>query len=280
MSKGKAFEKFIDNLERLLNESSGTTVERNAYLQTKNGSRRQIDVLLTHRTDRHTFTTIIECKDWKRKVDVKVIEEFASKIKAVDGDKGIIISKSGFTSGLIKESEAYSNISLYTIEQIDQVTNEILDFNSVGYYKITHSSNDWTVRFHEKLDTNQAMKLYTKLKFNDNSTSFDITEIAQEFLSQNRDFLVKKILDTNKTAKAAIEAEITLDINLATPAFYEIDGIKTYVIGFKSVIKSMLNITAIEITEIYKYKNLSKNETVALLLKLDLDEETMKLVLS
>ena len=71
MSKGKAFENFVDNIEKILNSDSSTTVEKNIHLPTKNGSIRQIDVILTHQSGRHIFKTIIECKDWKRKVDIK-----------------------------------------------------------------------------------------------------------------------------------------------------------------------------------------------------------------
>lgn len=278
--KGKAFETFIEQLERLLNTSSCTTVERNVHLPTKNGSVRQIDVLLTHKTDRHTFKTIIECKDWKRKADVKVIDEFVTKIKSVGADKGIIVSKSGFTTGLIREAKAHEFISLYTIQEVDSVAKEILDFNRLGYYVVTHRSNDWTVRFREKQEINKEMVLYTKLKLNETSKEFDITEVAQEFLTNKQQYIVSKVLDAAETEGSSINAELTLDINLPHPAYYDIGGKRTYVTGFKSIIKTTLTVNPVDIDKVFKYHDVSRNETVALLLNVDLNEETRTLVFS
>lgn len=279
MAKGKSFETFIENLERLLNKATSTTIEKNTYLTSKNGSRRQIDVLLTHKIGRHIFKTIIECKDWKRKVDIKVIDEFSAKVKSVGADKGIIVSKSGFTSGLLKEATTYNFISLYTIDEVEDIANEIIDFNSVRFFKITHHSNDWTVRFAARQTINDNMQLYTKLKFEEGLKEFDITEIAQDYLTSNQNFIINKILTENQSINQIIETQLTLNINLSQPAFYEAEGTKTFVIGFKSVIQTTLRINIIEIASVSKYQNVTENKTVAILLNLKLDEQTRKLIL-
>ncbi|MES2430786.1 MAG: restriction endonuclease [Bacteroidota bacterium] len=278
--KGKHFENFIENLERNLNKSHATTIEKNVHRLTRQGSLRQIDVLLTHKIGRHSFTTIIECKDWKRKVDIKIIEEFASKLKALEADKGILVSKSGFTNGLFKEALAYPNISLYTIQEADEATKQILELQKIDSYAITYSSNDWIVRFLEKKEINQTIGLYTKLKIEDDGPPFDITAIAHDFLSQNKSFIVNKIIDADNSKNRNINAQLSLDINLRKYAFYEIDNIRTYITGFRSVVKATLKINPVKIAGVYKYQNISKNETIALVLKLNFDEGTRKLILA
>jgi hypothetical protein len=279
MAKGKSFEIFIENLERLLNKDNSTTIEKNVYLTSSKGIRRQIDVLLTHKIDRHIFRTIIECKDWKRKPDIKVIDEFSSKLKSVGVEKGIIVSRSGFTSGLLKEAKAYSFISLYTIDEVEDIASEIIDFNRVGFFKITYNSNDWTVRFAENQEINDSMRLYTKLKFGEGLKEFDVTEITQDYLTKNKDFIINKIFSNNQIYNNTIEAQLTLDINLPQKAFYETESIKTFITGFKSVIQTTVKVNIIEIESVSKYQNLSENKTVAVLINLKLDEETKKLIL-
>lgn len=279
MAKGKSFEKFIENLERLLNKDTATTIEKNIYLTSKNGNKRQIDILLTHKIGRHIFRTIIECKDWKRKVDIKVIDEFSTKIRSVNVEKGIIVSKSGFTSGLLKEAEAYSFISLYTINEVENIASEIIDFNKVGYFKITYHSNDWTVRLAERQEINNSLGLYSKLKFEEGLKEFDITEIAQDYLTSNQKFIVTKILAENQNHNHTIEAQLTLDITLPQSAFYEAKGIRTFITGFRSVIQTTLKINIIEIESVSKYHNLSENKTVARLINLKLDERNKRLIL-
>lgn len=279
MAKGKTFENFIENLERLLNNDTLTKIESNTYLISKSGNKRQIDVLLTHTIGRHIFKTIIECKDWKRKVDIKVIDEFSAKIKSLDVQKGIIVSKNGFTKGLLKEAEAYNLISLYTLNEVENIACEILNFNRVGFFKITYESNDWTVRFVERKEINDNIRIYTKLKFEDGLKEFDITEIAQDYLLSNKNFIVNKILSENKCHNNTIESNLILDINLSKTAFYEVEGIKTFITGFKANIKTTLKVNILEIESLSKYQNLSENATVAILINLILDEETKKLIL-
>ena len=83
--------------------------------------------------------------------------------------------------------EEYNNISLYSIDNVEDIRNEILDFHKVGIYTITYYSNDWTVKFFEKKPINDNIKLYTKLKFVDSIEEFDITDIAQDYLKANKD---------------------------------------------------------------------------------------------
>lgn len=280
MTKGKSFENFIENLEKLLIQNPSTTLLANTQLTNKQGVSRQIDVLLTHKVDRHTFRTIIECKNWKRKVDIKVLDEFVTKVKSVDVEKGIIVSKSGFTSGLLNQAKEYNNISLYSIDNVEDIRNEILDFHKVGIYTITYYSNDWTVKFFEKKPINDNIKLYTKLKFVDSIEEFDITDIAQDYLKANKDFIIQKILKETLNSKNLIEADLILDINLKKAAIYEFEQNHTFIIGFKSILKTTLSLNTVDIESVSKYQNLTENKTIAVILNLNLDEKTRKLMLA
>jgi hypothetical protein len=277
MKKWKEFENFITHLESLLNKNPSASIKKNTYLNTSNGSRRQIDILLTHNIDRHEFKTVIECKDWKRKVDVDVIESFASKLNAVGAQRGIIVSKTGFTSGSIKESKSYKNITLYRIEEIDELKDKILENINIGYYHIEYKSNDWTVKFLDKETINTQMRLYTGLKFKDEDQPFDITNIAQDYLSENQDHIIQTILNEQHENLEQISTKLILKINFDHLPYFEINNIKTYVTGFSSILNIILSINKLDTKSVYKYQNLSEDKTVAIIINLTLDEKAKKL---
>lgn len=61
--------------------------------------KRQIDISITYKKNRKPFFTIAECKCFKRKIDVGMIDSLIGKMIDVGADSGIFISTKGFTSG-------------------------------------------------------------------------------------------------------------------------------------------------------------------------------------
>lgn len=75
---------------------------------------RQIDVSIRANLDGHDVLTIVQAKDWRTSADIKTIDEFASVIRDVKAQKGILVCRSGFT----KNAKVYAQnlgIELTTI---------------------------------------------------------------------------------------------------------------------------------------------------------------------
>lgn len=63
----------------------------------KTGVDHQIDVLTAHSDGVHEYLTAIECKYWKKKVNKDVVMKVAGIIEDANINKGVIVSKGGFT---------------------------------------------------------------------------------------------------------------------------------------------------------------------------------------
>ncbi|MDG9671797.1 restriction endonuclease [Hahella sp. CR1] len=118
--KGRELERLVKVLEKNTHEI-GATVLSPAYLIDKTtGEKREIDVLISYGSGRHKRLTAIECKDWKAKVDVKVVDEFWAKLGCLNINKGIIVSSSGFTQPALTKAEFY-NISCLHMEDLESL---------------------------------------------------------------------------------------------------------------------------------------------------------------
>jgi len=63
----------------------------------RTGVNRQIDVLVTERIGQYVINIVIDCKDYKHRVDVKGVEEFAGLLDDVGAQKGVLVCPAGFT---------------------------------------------------------------------------------------------------------------------------------------------------------------------------------------
>ncbi len=77
------------------------------------GQDRQIDVLVREKVGQYEINIIIECKDHKRPIDVKGVEEFSGLLNDVGAQKGVLVCPMGF-SGLAKTRAAGLQIDLYS----------------------------------------------------------------------------------------------------------------------------------------------------------------------
>ena len=82
----------------------------------KSGVNHQIDVLTSHRAGPHSYKTAIECKYWKDKVQKDTITKLSEILEDAKIEKGILVSKSGFTQDAVKFAE-YKNISLVELRE-------------------------------------------------------------------------------------------------------------------------------------------------------------------
>jgi hypothetical protein len=108
----KRFERLTQKIQQQL--APNARVCRNETIIGKSGARNQIDVTLRSRIGQYEFFCIIECKDWKTKVDIDTIRAFQSKVEDVQAMQGVIVSTKGFTSEAQKFADSH-NIRLYEL---------------------------------------------------------------------------------------------------------------------------------------------------------------------
>jgi hypothetical protein len=115
MNDGKAYESLVAEIYKKL--SPDAKVVQNDHLQGYNSNRkREIDVSITYTYAGVKNLIIIQVKDYSRKADVKVIDEFKSVIKDVRANKGILICNQGFTNKAIEyaQNSGIETLSVYS----------------------------------------------------------------------------------------------------------------------------------------------------------------------
>lgn len=108
MKQGKALEQLLVVIQEYLKDSSNTHVVSNAMLLDRSGMKREIDVFVQTKVQGGNIGIASECKDYKKKVDVAIIEAFNSKCNDIQEiHKGIIVSSNGFTAGAQSKAQFY-----------------------------------------------------------------------------------------------------------------------------------------------------------------------------
>ena len=100
----KEYEATTAALYQALGEGSGITIEgfgASCRVKGKSGSWYQIDVLTKQSNGLQAVRTAIECKYWKKRVTRNVVSNLVTLLEDTNIEKGVIVSKEGFTSGAI-----------------------------------------------------------------------------------------------------------------------------------------------------------------------------------
>lgn len=81
-------------------------VEKNVKLLGKrSGVERQIDILIEEVIGQYRVLIVIDCKDYKKPIDVKGVEEFMGLVEDVGANKGAMIAANGFTETAKKRAK-------------------------------------------------------------------------------------------------------------------------------------------------------------------------------
>ncbi|WP_326956887.1 restriction endonuclease [Amycolatopsis sp. NBC_01286] len=104
---------------------SSATVKRNVRLRGHvSGILRQIDVLVTTRgvVPLGTTRVAIECKRWKRTVDVPDVQKFEAMVREVGLDGGLIVTNTGVSKGALAVAEQSSalRIAVLTLGELER----------------------------------------------------------------------------------------------------------------------------------------------------------------
>lgn len=77
---------------------------------------RQIDVLIEESICGYKVRFAIECKDWNKPLDIGDVEQFVGKLNDIGVDKGIMVSRSGYSKAAKELSYSYSNLNLHVFK--------------------------------------------------------------------------------------------------------------------------------------------------------------------
>lgn len=102
---GKAYEELVYNLYKSLEPNADVRI--NDKILGESEIYRQIDVSIRTKVADHDLLIIIQAKDHKKRVDIKILGEFASVIRDVGASKGILISSSGFAKTIEKAAKKH-----------------------------------------------------------------------------------------------------------------------------------------------------------------------------
>ena len=117
----KQYETITKYIYETLGKESGVKVKCygcSCKVTGKSGLSHQIDVLTTHSDGIHEYQTAIECKYWEEKINKDIVMKVSSIIEDASINKGVIVSKRGFTQDGIDYAK-YKNIGLVELREIE-----------------------------------------------------------------------------------------------------------------------------------------------------------------
>ena len=115
----ETYEQLTAAIYKTLGKEIGVSVEcygSQCKVTGKSGSQYQIDVLVKQTNGLQVIRTAIECKYWSKKVDKRVVATLDSCIRDTEVDKGVIVSRLGFTEPAIQLAQQ-TNIGLVELRE-------------------------------------------------------------------------------------------------------------------------------------------------------------------
>jgi hypothetical protein len=97
------FERLVAALQHKLAPTAD--VRWNDTVIGRSGTRRQIDVAVRARVGTTDLLVVIECKDYKDKVGIDLVEAFIAKYEDAGGHQGVLVARTGFTKDALARAE-------------------------------------------------------------------------------------------------------------------------------------------------------------------------------
>lgn len=116
------YEEITKYIYETLGKESGVIIKgygNSCKVLGKSGVKHQIDVLTSHSDGIHDYKTAIECKYWKDKINKDIVMKVASIIEDAGIDKGVVVSKNGFTDDGLEYAK-YKNIGLVELRELSE----------------------------------------------------------------------------------------------------------------------------------------------------------------
>lgn len=129
------WQKFEDEVFSLIvSHYRGDVVLQNHKIKGKYSKRsRQLDIFISQKTIAGDYITVIDSKNYNKRIDVKTVEAFISMMEDVGADYGIIVSEKGFTKSAF--NRAFNNPKGIDLDILDfaQVTNQFQGEGAIPY---------------------------------------------------------------------------------------------------------------------------------------------------
>ncbi|MFD2144821.1 restriction endonuclease [Mucilaginibacter antarcticus] len=130
VDKGTKFEKSVEKvLNWMYSQYDSVSIKHNVLINGPD-TNRQIDVLITVTIRDLVFNVAVECKDYKGRLPVGILDAFVSKLEDVSASKGIIIASNGFSSSSIAKARR-KGITLYSLTDKIEFNDAALDVTIV-----------------------------------------------------------------------------------------------------------------------------------------------------
>lgn len=117
--QGRKFENLSKMLfEKLSEDERLTGVEGPRVMLPSPDGERECDLVLRSQVSGMELLTIVECRDLKRKLDITHLDGFDSKIRAVGANKGVLVSRNGFSKAAQSKAKRLG-ISLFVAHDVE-----------------------------------------------------------------------------------------------------------------------------------------------------------------
>jgi hypothetical protein len=128
-------------------QAQNISVEHNKPLRGKYLSH-QCDVYWKFKSAGMEYSTIVECKNWNKRLKQENLLAFRAKLEDLNNPKGVIVTRSGYQKGAVKYAKAHG-ILLYELFPAPPRPPIILTEGTFGTMKVTYrpASNGLPPRF-------------------------------------------------------------------------------------------------------------------------------------
>lgn len=116
----KEYEEVTKYIYETLGKSSGVKIKcfgNSCKVTGKSNVEHQIDVLAEHSDGLHTYLTAVECKYWNQSINKDIIMKVAEIVEDSGFNKGVIVSKLGFTPDAMSFAK-YKNVGLIELREL------------------------------------------------------------------------------------------------------------------------------------------------------------------
>ena len=145
----ETYEEITKNIYETLGREKSVKIVghgRECKVKGKSGVKHQIDVLISHSDGIHDYLTAIECKYWNKNIDKDIIMKVEQIVKDCNFNKGIIVTKNGFTPDGEKYAE-FVNIGLVILRE---PTEEDMKGRTKKFIIIAHNHVAHITKFENK----------------------------------------------------------------------------------------------------------------------------------
>lgn len=118
--KWMEFEKKAFEIQKSLSSTNSDIRHNDLIYGYESKTDRQVDISIRSKVGAYSILIAVECKDYKKPVDVTDVEAFISKIRDVRAHKGVMISAKGFTEAAQNRAE-HNDIDLRQLIDTDSL---------------------------------------------------------------------------------------------------------------------------------------------------------------